>query len=83
MLTISHRLSARMEHLGVKPSQLRAGLKKAGLKISRQSIHAWLSGDAKPSADKLVVVMEVLEVPQREQANWLKSLAVPRARAAA
>jgi hypothetical protein len=76
-MTIAERMTARLNEMALGAPDLRQELERRGLIVTRQSVHAWLSGEAKPTPKNLLVIMDALVIEQRERAEWLSALALP------
>lgn len=74
-MSVAELIQTRLSELGMKPRQLHGELKRKGLKISRQSVHAWYSGYGRPDPAHVLVLWEVLVVPLEEREAWMRALA--------
>ena len=75
-------IRGRMKELGQGPPELRRELRRAlGVALSRQSIHAWMVGKARPSTRHLGALLDVLHVPNEEHRAWIEAAAAVVAQA--
>lgn len=73
MSDLGKLIQGRLEEIGQGPPELRRELRRAGVALSRQSIHAWLVGKARPSTRHLAALLDVLAIPAEEQRAWLEA----------
>lgn len=71
---IRHRL-AEMD--GRSQADLRRALERAGARVKRQSVHAWLADRARPGTAHMLALLDVLLIPESERRAWLEAQAVP------
>lgn len=72
-MDVAERIRARMRGAGITQAQLRAGLARAGERVSRSAVSAWVRADgaSRPSLARLHLIMDVLMVPSTERPAWL------------
>lgn len=82
-MTVSERIRARLETMGVTQSQLRAVLASHhGVEVTRQAISGWCRGQ-RPDLCHLDAVMDALVVPVGQRREWVDQwLSEERARSA-
>lgn len=76
-MTIADLINGRLRDMAMGAPELRKELERRGVEITRQSIHAWLSGQSRPSPANLLVLWDVLVVPMDEREAWMVALAAP------
>jgi hypothetical protein len=79
-MTIAERMNGRLASMKCGAPALREELARRGLAVTRQSVHAWLSGETKPTPANLLVILDALAIPMAEHAEWLSALALPATR---
>lgn len=77
-MTIGELISTRLRGSGCTPARFRQELERHGVVLARQSIHAWLRGEARPTPANLLAVLEVLAIPAGEREAWFTALAHER-----
>ena len=74
-MTVAQLLDTRLAELGKTRTQLRHELERRGVRVSRQAVHAWFHGIAKPTPANVVALWEVLVIPKDERPAWMEALA--------
>ena len=74
-MTVAQLLDARLQELGKTRAELRTELARRGVRVSRQAVHAWFHGIAKPTAANLVALWDVLVIPKSDREAWVEALA--------
>lgn len=72
-MTFPDLMRARMAATGLTPPALRHELERVGVSVTRQSIHAWLSGERTPEPRNLVALFEVLLVAAEDRRAWARA----------
>jgi hypothetical protein len=74
-MTVAQLLETRLAELGKTRTELRAELARRGVRVTRQAVHAWFHGIAKPTPANVVALWDVLVIPMSERPAWMEALA--------
>lgn len=74
-MTVAQLLDSRLAELGKTRTDLRKELERRGVRVTRQAVHAWFHGIAKPTAANVVALWDVLVIPKEEREAWIEALA--------
>lgn len=74
-MTVAELISTRLERMAMKPPQLRNELSRKGVKVTRQTVHAWTTGEQQPTLPHMLALWEVLVVPVEERQDWMNAVA--------
>lgn len=74
-MTVAQLLDARLQELGKTRAELRKELLRRGVRVTRQAVHAWFHGIAKPTPANVVALWDVLVIPMHERPAWMEALA--------
>jgi hypothetical protein len=72
-MTIAEMIRARLDAMGLRQSDLRRKLEHVGVTLTRQSVHAWVSGKDCPDDVHLLALWQVFAVPSEEHQLWLEA----------
>ncbi len=72
-MTIAEMIRAQLEAMGMRQSDLRRKLEHVGVTLSRQAVHAWVSGKDCPDDVHLLALWQVFAVPSEEHQLWLEA----------
>lgn len=72
-MTIAEMIRAQLEAMGLRQSDLRRKLEHVGVTLSRQSVHAWVSGKDCPDDVHMLALWQVFAVPTSEHQRWLEA----------
>jgi hypothetical protein len=75
MAKLNNLIAERLKEIGQEPADLRRELARAGARVSRQSVHAWLTGKARPSQSHLIAIIDVMLIPLERQRLWHEAAA--------
>lgn len=70
MASLGKLIQSRLKEIGAGPADLRRELERVGASVARQSIHAWLTGKARPSSANMVAMLDVLLIPPAQLPTW-------------
>ena len=77
-MEIGELIRGRLEAMGRQPSDLVRELDRVGAGVTRQSVHAWLHGEARPRMRHVLALWDVLSIAPEDRDEWLAALASPR-----
>lgn len=70
-------LTSALRRRGLTRMEIRNLLQTAGAAVSRQRIHAWLSGSAVPAAEILPHLCDILKLNAHEAASLYEASKIP------
>lgn len=70
MASLGKLIQSRLKDIDAKPADLRRELERVGAPVARQSIHAWLTGHARPSSANMIALLDVLLIPPEQLPQW-------------
>src|SRR5688500_17367391 len=73
-------LTDRLQALDMTQVQLATHLTDRGIPTTKQSVHAWCTGETRPETWKRNTLYDVLAVPLAERADWTEALLARRDR---
>lgn len=70
-------ITGRLTEMERSQADLRAALERAGVKLTRQSLHNWTINARRPGAAHMLALLDVLLIPESERREWLEAQARP------
>ena len=75
MATFGQLLRAKLAAAGMKKATLQQLLADKGVHVHTHTIRRWTNNEFRPLGKKLVVLVDVLDVPKEERIRWYAAAA--------